>query len=167
MVAILRPHNAVQHFERWIGVELPLLIEQTIAEVGADSDFYIGGLSMGGYGAFRIGLTYADTYKGLSGHSSITDLAQMKDFVEEDWSSFDREKHKGGIADIVQGMTDWPPIRFDCGLADPLLEANRELHSFLEQRGVVHTYQEYSGGHEWVYWQEHLGETYRFFSALK
>lgn len=158
------PHK-FQNFEKWIGEELPSLIRQTIIEVDEDSSFFIAGLSMGGYGAFRIGLKYPKIYQAISGHSSITDIQQMKHFVEEDWSFWD-EKNIGSIQKLFSQVELIPKFRFDCGLADELLEVNRQLHQFLLKHKIEHQYQEFSGGHEWSYWQKNIRETYRFFSRL-
>lgn len=158
------PHK-FQNFEKWIGKEIPCLIRQTINEVNEDSSFFIAGLSMGGYGAFRIGLKYSKTYQAISGHSSITDIQQMKDFVEEDWSFWD-EENIGSIEKIILQIDKLPKIRFDCGIDDKLLIPNQRLHQFLLKHKIVHQYQEFPGGHEWAYWQKYIETTYRFFSKL-
>jgi S-formylglutathione hydrolase FrmB len=59
-----------------------------------------------------------------------------------------------------------PPIRIDCGTDDALLDSNRALHkAFLKDR-IPHTYEEFPGGHDWVYWQKHVRATFQFVSAL-
>ncbi|MEM8907789.1 MAG: alpha/beta hydrolase-fold protein, partial [Bacteroidota bacterium] len=156
------PH-AVQNFEKWIGEELPALARQTIEVVGANSPFFISGLSMGGYGAFRIGLKYPTTYQGISAHSAMTSIEQMKSMVEEDWS-FWEEKQMGHIEQFIIAAHTIPSIRFDCGLEDTLILPNRQLHAFLVDHHIKHQYQEFPGGHDWPYWQEKIKETYRFFS---
>ncbi|MEM9546218.1 MAG: alpha/beta hydrolase-fold protein [Bacteroidota bacterium] len=157
--------HGIQDFEKWIGEEVPSLMKQTIDEVDADSKIFISGLSMGGYGAFRIGLKFSSFYKGISGHSLITDIAQMKNFVEEDWS-FSNGIDGRGIQNLISGMNAIPPARFDCGLDDYLLIPNQELHKFLMHSNIPHEYQEFPGGHNWNYWQDKIKLTYRFFSRL-
>ena len=56
-----------------------------------------------------------------------------------------------------------PRLRFDCGTEDLLIEPNRDLHRALEAAGIAHVDEEFSGGHEWPYWETHLAETLRFF----
>jgi enterochelin esterase-like enzyme len=56
-----------------------------------------------------------------------------------------------------------PPVRFDCGREDVLLEGNRRLHEALVAAGVPHVYEEFSGGHTWPYWTEHLEDSLLFF----
>lgn len=55
-----------------------------------------------------------------------------------------------------------PPLSLDCGLDDPLLPANRALRAALRDRGVVHAWREYPGGHDWPYWQTHLADSLAF-----
>ena len=157
--------HGIQNFEKWIGEEVPALVKQTINEVDEDSQFFISGLSMGGYGAFRIGLNYPQQFKGISSHSSLTDLNQIKSFVEEDWSFWD-EKQPGSIQELISNAVHLPAIRFDCGLDDDLLMPNRTLHEFLEHSNIDHKYEEFAGGHEWEYWRDKIRNTYAFFSKL-
>jgi putative tributyrin esterase len=59
-----------------------------------------------------------------------------------------------------------PPLRFDCGVEDRLLAANRALHSALLQAGIEHGYEEHPGAHTWDYWAAHLADTLRFFGRI-
>jgi S-formylglutathione hydrolase FrmB len=67
---------------------------------------------------------------------------------------------------IVGAGAALPPLRFDCGRGDDLLQANRDLHEALCARGVDHTYEEFPGAHEWPYWEAHLADTLRFFARI-
>jgi S-formylglutathione hydrolase FrmB len=71
------------------------------------------------------------------------------------------------IADLFLRQRDrLPPLRFDCGTEDPLIEANRKLHLDLMEHGMTHGYQEFAGGHEWPYWERHLVDTLEFFAGI-
>ena len=58
-----------------------------------------------------------------------------------------------------------PPLRFDCGTEDPLIQHNRELSRELKKAGIPYVYEEFSGGHSWTYWETHLADMLRFFAA--
>ena len=58
-----------------------------------------------------------------------------------------------------------PPVRFDCGKEDLLIEPNRKLHTQLTEAGIAHTYEEFDGIHEWKYWEDHLADSLLFFEA--
>ena len=159
------PH-ADANYEAWIGQDIPALVQQLVPGVDAASRFYIGGLSMGGYGALRVGLLY-DRYSGISGHSAITALSQMPDFVEEDWSGLQSTVPHPAIVDVLAQTETPPQIRFDCGTEDPLLQANRDLHHNMQHQEVGHEYHEFAGGHTWDYWTRHVAETFRFFHGIE
>lgn len=159
------PHNSFD-FEKWISDDVPNAVIENIGCTSMRSPRFIGGLSMGGYGAIRIGAKYGANYSAISGHSSITRLEQMTEFVEEPLESYKHENHEevSLINTIILNRNSLPPIRFDCGLSDSLLEANRGLHDQLESNGIAHTYQEFEGEHEWEYWEEHVQDSLLFFN---
>ncbi|WP_027077109.1 alpha/beta hydrolase [Maribacter antarcticus] len=160
------PHSE-RDFEQWIVEDVPEAVRQNISAVNDQSPLCIAGLSMGGFGALRLGLKYANTFRGISAHSSITHLNQMALFVEEELNNCTQtniqEDSILGILDNRSGKL--PKIRFDCGTEDPLLEHNRMLHQALEKRNIPHVYQEFIGGHDWLYWQKHVVDTLHFFDS--
>ncbi len=161
------PHNALD-FEKWIAEDVIAAVKENIEEVTDNSKIFISGLSMGGYGALRVGAKYPKTFSGISGHSSITDLPQMAIFVEEGLENYkqDNPTNESVFSLMQQNKTDLPPVRFDCGEDDELIEYNRKLHTELNQEGISHIYQEFSGKHEWIYWETHVVDTLKFFNGL-
>ena len=160
-------HNGL-NFEKWIAEDVIDAIRENIFETSDKSKLFISGLSMGGFGALRIGAKYAQQYSGVSGHSSITEIEQMKIFSEE---SVDNYAHKNRInEDVFTAMLEnrrhLAPTRFDCGSSDELITYNRKLHADLNAASIEHIYQEFEGGHQWEYWREHLVDTFLFFNQL-
>ncbi|MEX1238098.1 MAG: alpha/beta hydrolase-fold protein [Cyclobacteriaceae bacterium] len=159
------PHDGYD-FEKWIALDVIDAVEEKIAGVQKHSPLFIAGLSMGGFGALRIGAKYGFKFKGIAGHSSITNLQQMKLFVEEDISGYQQEDPVDN--DIFKTFQRFrgqlPPVRFDCGSNDQLIEHNRMLHRQMQDAGIEHVYEEHPGGHEWSYWAEHIVDTLRFFA---
>jgi len=153
-----------KNFDQWIVEDLPKAIIENIPEAGEKSTLCIGGLSMGGYGALMLGIRFSEKFKAISGHSSITRLEQMAIFVEEPIADYTEGCDLPDVIDAVKMKAGkLPALRFDCGIADDLIEPNRLLHKQLLDLGVSHVYQEFDGGHEWPYWQEHVEKTFRFF----
>ncbi len=161
------PHNNLD-FEKWIVEDVIDAVKENIAGVTDNSPVFISGLSMGGYGALRLGAKYPHLFKGFSGMSSITDLPQMKLFVEEDLEFYKQEDASN--ASVFKWMQknkeQLPPFRFDCGVDDELIEYNRTLNKKLNQAGIKYIYEEFEGKHEWIYWQTHLKDTLLFFDGL-
>jgi putative tributyrin esterase len=156
-------------FERWIVEEVPWAARQLLPEpLREQTPLFVTGLSMGGFGALRIGGKYGnDLFSGFSGHSSITHFDQMAQFVEEPLERYGAAPEDRSVLEVLlANRNDLPPLRFDCGLSDPLLDANRQLHAGLEAAGVPHVYEEFPDGHEWPYWEAHLEDTLRFFDHV-
>ena len=158
------PH-AKQNFEKWILEDVPAAAAANLPCVSEKSVKFIAGLSMGGFGALRIGAKYPDRFRGIAGHSSITHFQQLKQFVEEDLSSYCANPEDWSVLEtMLRNKAQLPPIRFDCGTEDILIEHNRELRRALQANAVAHTYEEYPGGHNWAYWETHIADTLKFFA---
>lgn len=153
-------------FERWIVEDVPALVREVVPEVGAGSRVFIAGLSMGGFGALRLGARYPGVFSGISGLSSATHLDQLRGGVEENLDRFGADTEQRGVLEALIGSARRPPLRFECGTEDFLIGFNRELHRELEGAGIVHQYEEHPGGHTWEYWERRLPDTLRYFSGL-
>jgi S-formylglutathione hydrolase FrmB len=116
----------------------------------------IGGNSMGGFGAVRLGLKYPQRFYSIWSHSGGFPTA---DRLAEHWywsgSADDLDCY--ALVDQLDPQT-LPRLSFDCGTDDHLLDENRRFHAFLEARGIPHTYHEHLGGHNWEYWDAHVRE---------
>ncbi len=151
--------------ERWIVEEAVAAAQLAAPALDADAPLAISGLSMGGYGALRLGAKYAERFCAISAHSSITDIDDMRKFVEEpiaDYLALAPRPELSAAHWILAAAENLPPLRFDCGTEDLLLESNRVLHRELERANIPHEYYEHPGGHEWTYWQEYVRHTLHF-----
>lgn len=158
------PHQSA-NYESWIVEDVIAVIKEQYPEITDKSPIFIAGLSMGGFGALRLGAKYPTIFKAFSGLSSITHFNQIGEFVAD----FEQLKHdaleQDGVLEwILKNKSVIPPFRFDCGAEDILIEHNRQLHNELINNEIPHTYKEFSGGHTWEYWSEHLTETLLFFN---
>ena len=152
-------------YATWIVDEVP----EAAARIDArciDAPRFMSGLSMGGYGALRLGLLHPEKFAGISAHSSITEVTQMQGFVEESPAEFDlTDTEPLAVSDCAKLCSQLPPLRFDCGTEDILIEYNRTLHRDLKAAGISHEYEEFSGGHTWDYWNDHLADSLLFFKT--
>ncbi len=141
------------------------LLTDTLEEVetrwpvgGAKEKRAIAGLSMGGYAAFRIGLSHPHWFAGASSLSGFFDAGEMGNLVGE--QAFQRmfKNDEGWLrqrsplymeADVCGGL---PLFLFDCGTSDGYIEQNRSLRLRWLESGVPHRYVEKEGAHTWHYW---------------
>ena len=157
--------HRTQDFERWIVDEVPAAAKMAAPCLSESSPIFIAGLSMGGFGALRLGAKHPERFLAASGHSSATHLEQLRDYVEEPLATFTALEEDRSVLDNLLRQKSRPlRLRFDCGTEDPLLEANRFLHKSLESAGVAHVYEEFPGGHNWPYWEKYLERSLRFFA---
>lgn len=128
-----------------------------------DGKAAIGGLSMGGYGALRLGLRHPHRFASVWAHSA---RIPTRDALADDvWS---RDLVAAGKTDEIDlervldrtlethGKEALPRIGMDCGVDDHLLADSRRFHAALEHRGVAHRYAEHAGAHTWDYWDLHV-----------
>lgn len=161
-------HPHAEDAEQWIVEEVPVIAQLAAPALCADAKICIAGLSMGGYGALRLGAKYADRFSAISVHSAITDVLGLQSFTEEPASEFLQcgpREELSAIYWLLKHRNRLPKIRFDCGVDDDLIEANRSLHRALQAEAIAHTYEELAGGHEWQYWETHVARTLRFAGA--
>jgi enterochelin esterase-like enzyme len=159
--------HAAGDFRAWILDEIPELAAAALDAVSPESPLSLAGLSMGGFGALLLGARNGDRVHAVAGLSSITDFAQMRFFVG-DISGYDVADDDRSVLDaILTNRGRLPALHFDCGETDPLIEPNRALHAALVAEDVPHSYVEYPGGHEWPYWEGHIGAALQFVSASR
>lgn len=124
---------------------------------------FIAGISMGGFGALKVGLTNPKKFKQVFVMSAMPDiLTNWRNNSERDeWyrSLFgEPEQVQGSINDISylvekQDNTD-PEIWQLCGRGDPFYDMNVILDQQIRKRGLKHQFVEVSGGHEWSVWDK-------------
>ena len=162
------PH-VTRNFERWIAEDVPAAVRELLPHrITEKSPFFIAGLSMGGYGAIRLGAKYPDIFAGFSGLSSITVFDDLARFVEEPLTAaYQPPSHERDLIQLLRtNRHTLRPFRFDCGYGDILIDANRELHRQLLESGIPHGFFEYEGAHEWNYWEQQIMFTLRFFNSI-
>jgi putative tributyrin esterase len=156
------PH-AHANYEQWIADDLPTCLRELFPNLDAKK-FFLAGLSMGGFGALRLGMKYADRVAGISAHSSVTNVKNLSRFIPYPPSAFlyTGEQDTDLLYWAKENRDLLPPICFDCGTEDSLIDDNRALHRALTDLQIPHEYQEVPGGHDWPYWTEHVRQTLSF-----
>jgi putative tributyrin esterase len=139
-------------YEDFLIEELPQHIRHIFP--ASSGKWAIGGNSMGGFGAVRLGLKYPQRFFSIWSHSGIFPTV---DTLPEywHWSGNTADVDCYALIEQLDPQT-MPLLSFDCGTDDYLLDHNRRLHAFLEARGIVHVYEEHPGGHTWEYWDAHV-----------
>ncbi len=170
-------------YAKHLGRELVDFVDRNFQTRAGRAGRAIGGLSMGGYGALRLGLGYPDRFCSVNSHSGAVGRTgadfspeavragkhkdKSKEFIDELRRVFG-EKPIGTKHDILelamkaQAKNLLPQLLLDCGRNDFLLEDNREFHRTLMENGLPHEYHEHRGTHDWDYWDRHVQYAIKF-----
>lgn len=158
----------------FIGRELVELTRKMFPLSHEREDTFIGGLSMGGYGAMRAGLKYPETFGCIVGLSSAFHLEEMaalkgdsgfilhnRSYAQAVFGDLDKllgsDKDPKALAKaLVQSGKALPGIYLACGDKDSLLPANREMAALLEKLGFPVTFEVGPGNHEWDFWDTYI-----------
>ncbi len=124
-------------------------------------DTFIGGLSMGGYGAMRNGLLYPETFGAIICLSGALHLFEQEPREFEavmgcSWA-------EGCKTDLNPKylLENWkdqpkPAVYLACGTEDHLFPATQVFRTYLTEAGFPLQYTADPGGHEWDYWDRHI-----------
>src|SRR5439155_26973210 len=103
---------------------------------------FIAGLTMGGFGAQKLGAKFPSRFAGISAHSPVTHTRQMRRMTEETIDQFGppTEEEQSVLHWLLKNRESLPPLRFDCGRSDSLLKQSRALHRALKLQTIRHEY---------------------------
>ncbi len=163
-------HN---YYGRFVGEELLAVTRAMFPLSDRREDTFIGGVSMGAYGAMRNGLKYCENFGSVISLSCamvvdgfdriISDdlFFLSREFLESTFGDLDRvvdsDKDPARLAaDLVYCDRPRPRVFMACGNQDPLAQANRVLADKLRGTGLDVQYHELAGGHDWDLWNEAL-----------
>lgn len=153
----------------FITEELPALARSFFPLSARREDNFVAGLSMGGYGAFKIALHHADRYCAGASLSGALDLAgRMPESGDPVAHDLRLVFGPGGVrpgsdedllacADrLAAGEARKPKLYQWCGTEDFLYEQNVRFRDHARSLGLDLTYEEGPGDHEWGYWDRQI-----------
>ena len=152
--------------------ELPVFIQSVFPVTKDREKTYIAGFSMGGYGAWYLGLSRPDLYAKAASMSGALDIAGLYEsatiqknennpFSWED-SFGDPKKLSGSKYDLfalydqdVKGGCV-PKLYQAVGTEDFLYQSNLHVKEVLEAKHADLIYKEDKGGHDWNFWDRYI-----------
>ncbi|MGP9537371.1 alpha/beta hydrolase [Brachybacterium sp. AOP43-C2-M15] len=146
----------------YVSEELPELVARTFHVSTAREDTFVAGLSMGGFGAFKLALNHPDRFAAAASLSGAIDLTTM-DLTARDESMPARiwgSRDVTGTADDLVGLLGaadpqtLPALFLDCGTEDGLLEQNQRFIDAAERSSVDLTSRLRPGDHAWEFWDQ-------------
>ncbi len=161
-------------YGEFIGKELVEFTRKLFPLSDKREDTFIAGLSMGGYGAIRNGLKYAENFGCVIGLSAALVHDTWKDadnsapiftfrrnYYEAIFGEYDKVKGsdkdpKALLLKLKEEGRPVPKMYLCCGTEDDLVTVNRDFRDFLNENGVDLTYVEGPGKHDWVFWDTYI-----------
>lgn len=156
----------------FVADELPQLCADMFCISTKREDSYVAGLSMGGYGALKLGLTYPKRYCSIGSFSGSIDMKRILDKSLEYADNRRLDEMKGILGlemrinpqdDILHLAREHAKLpesqRCDifatCGTEDEIPElysSTKDFLKLLDNLGIKYEYQEWPGTHEWGFW---------------
>ncbi|MDH7602679.1 MAG: alpha/beta hydrolase family protein [Armatimonadota bacterium] len=156
-------------FETFIVRDLISFVDTTFPTKASREGRAIAGLSMGGYGAFKLALKHPDMFcaaASLSGALYVGNRFDVNDVRDREMRLIfgDSVPQDEDISHLVRNLEPdkQPALWFDCGTEDFLIEDNRAFHKLLQDLGVPHCYSERPGTHSWSHWDAVIQEALDF-----
>ncbi|WP_018752455.1 alpha/beta hydrolase [Paenibacillus sanguinis] len=154
----------------FISEELPRLCRSFFPLSRRREDTFVAGLSMGGYGAFKLALRKPEMFAAAASLSGALDIASSAQHAEElsslFLSIFGESGPKGTENDLLtllepfaekarQGLA-MPALYQCCGTEDFLYQDNQTFREACNRLNIPLTYEEGPGAHEWSYWDTRI-----------
>lgn len=150
----------------FVSEELPRVARHFFRLTADPAKTFVAGLSMGGYGAFKLALRHPDRFGAAASLSGVLDLAGRtpQPHMPEDprmWQRIfgDPPAIKGTADDLLHlldGAGKLPPLYVACGTEDYLYESNVRFRDACAERGIPLTVDFSAGDHNWEFWDARI-----------
>jgi S-formylglutathione hydrolase FrmB len=167
----------------YISQELPQKLGKILPLSSKRENNFVAGLSMGGYGAFKLALNQPERFAAaasLSGALNIAQNAEKADGKEElyqelKWIFGDLKKVKNTNHDLfyllkkLKGEKKKIPALYQCcGKEDFLYKDNLKFKNFCRKNNINLKYEEEKkAAHEWWYWDQQIKTVIDWLSVNK
>ena len=161
----------------YVTEELPEICETLFNFKHKREKTFVAGLSMGGYGAVKCGLSRPDFYAACAGFSGALDAkGRLAGAAEDGWykelyAIIDKDEPWPESADLF-ALVDkaaklpknkQPRVLVTCGDEDFLIDDNRKFDKHVKALPIEYQYKEWPGVHDWKFWEESLPLAFEFF----
>lgn len=149
----------------FISEELPQICHELFPQLTTKREkTFAAGLSMGGYGAVKLGLLHPEKFAGIASLSGMLTLVEANEQLftmrsQQYWEGVfgPMENWYGSINDLTYQMTHYQkPVKSQfficCGTEDQILLSSQLAANILQKNDFQVTFQTGPGAHEWQFW---------------
>ena len=162
----------------YISKELPAICRSFFPYMSDKrEDTFAAGLSMGGYGAFRLTLTKPEQYSAAASLSGCLDIiARLDDCPWKNeataiWGEDFASSARGTDSDLMYLLDRYrehpdaqrPRLFAACGTEDMLYSSNIDFCRRIEGCGFDFRFTESAGSHSWKFWEDNIVPALDFF----
>ena len=153
----------------YISEEVPARAREMFPLSAARGMNFVAGLSMGGYGAFKLALRHPERFAAAASLSGALEIAKLHHPDDPEWTKElrsifgDLNSLSGSDNDLfhlaaqVAQSAQPKPLMFQwCGTEDDLYHANVKFRDFMQTLPFDFTYSEGPGDHSWGYWDAQI-----------
>lgn len=168
-------------FSRYVGEELVQVTRDILPLSRRREDTFIGGISMGGYGALINGLRFPERFSKIAMLSPALSFKQRDDqpppgcpvpageltAVLGTWQEYmhSYRDYEYAAEQAAQSPAAMPALFLGCGTEDPLIAPARDFAARMESLGVPLTWHEAAGGHDHRFWKQALAPLFCFLTG--
>ena len=158
--------------------ELPQAVQKMFHLPQGRENTYVGGLSMGGYGALKCALTRPDLYAGAmcfsGGYYSMEypDLLMKRYYSRGELEAVLGEDFKVRPQDDLDHLmrtfpadAQKPGLYLACGTEDFLYQSNLRVRDALRANGFDPVWEEWEGAHDWDFWDKAAQRAMKLFDT--
>ncbi|MBU0951272.1 MAG: esterase family protein [Elusimicrobia bacterium] len=150
----------------FISEELPKIARSLFPLSVKRNENFAAGISMGGYGAFKLALNFPDKFAAAASLSGSMDVEKIGARIsKEDMTNVfgvrpNFKKSNSNLfflADkLAKSKGPKPKLYQCCGTKDFLYEDNKKFRDHCKRLPLDYTYEEEPGTHEWGYWDKKI-----------
>ena len=146
----------------YLSEELPQIMRGFFPLSELREDNFAAGLSMGGYGAFKLALRTPERFAAAASLSGALDVVRRDEVLPEWQATFgsaERARRNGDdLFALAESLdpADCPALYQWCGTEDFLHEENVAFRDLAVRRGLPLDYAQGPGDHSWGYWDEQI-----------
>lgn len=150
----------------FLSEELPQIVRALFPISDRREDTFVAGMSMGGYGAFKLGLSFPERYAAAASLSGGLDIVSrmngLNNFQPHELIAIfgDVSELEGSTNDLFYLMDklkaydgNKPMLYQCCGTEDFLYQDNQAFRKRAIDLGIEVAYEDGRGEHDWNYWE--------------
>jgi putative tributyrin esterase len=155
---------------QFVSEEVPAQVRRMYSLSAARENNFVAGLSMGGYGAFKLALTHPERFAAAASLSGALDIREVVGGRQADQTWLESMRNVFGdlskvpnsdhdlftLAEKVSKARFKPRLFQCCGMEDFLYADNVRFRDVANKLPLDLTYEEGPGEHNWAFWDRKI-----------